>query len=106
MKGYCIISVQFICRSSQEIQSSDDDSESRSQLNTSVSPSAFAEQFQPLITAQQETQKQLTALRVELKRFKAAEDSLRGMQIRDWFVAVMLLLLHLIGLYWMVNKRK
>eukprot|EP00112_Aurelia_sp_Birch-Aquarium-sp1_P025049 Seg815.7 transcript_id=Seg815.7/GoldUCD/mRNA.D3Y31 product="Oxysterol-binding protein-related protein 8" protein_id=Seg815.7/GoldUCD/D3Y31 len=64
-------------RSSQEIQSSDDDSESRSQLNTSISPSAFMEHLQPLITAQQETQKQLTALRVELKRFKA-EDSLRA----------------------------
>ena len=95
-------------RSSMDIpNSSDDDSDTRSNVaSISNGQRHLEESMRPLIEAQQQTQTQLSALRMDLRRLTNTQADSSGLGLRDWFVLISILVFHLIAVtYAMKGKR-
>ncbi|XP_065070860.1 oxysterol-binding protein-related protein 8-like isoform X1 [Rhopilema esculentum] len=86
--------------------SSEDDSDTRSHLHVSTDTHlSVEEQIKPLIHSQQEVQRHLSALRMDMSRLKDYQMASGGLALKDWFAIVSLLILHILALSYINNRR-
>ncbi len=61
--------------------------------------------MRPLLKSQSEIQNQLTALRMEIRKLLNSQGDNQGLAVKDWFVLIFLLVLHVVALNWMAGHR-
>ena len=108
LKKMMIVNLKITSRSSHEHLpgSSDDESETRSNLQVSTETQrSIEEQIKPLVQVQQDMHKQLSALRMDMNRMRSAQEDSAGLAFKDWFVLIAILILHTVVFNWIGSKR-